>query len=256
MKRLAAITILSSALFLTGCVQMHMDTIIEKDGSGTFTINYAMSQEVAEAIQELQNMDMPNQSGMDEAPTLDDFKKEEIEKSCKDHDVKLKKFDRTTVEGKEKLEMVMEFENIDDLSDALASTIEEQGSLKIFKTPDGNYNLRTVEVKAKSEEEEDIAETEDSFESSGQEAEEYDPEKMGKSMEIMGKLMSSISELDVAMRITVPSEIISHNAQRVEGKTLIWEINSTNIMSGEVGNMEPDIVFSGEGVKIKAPLQE
>jgi hypothetical protein len=213
-----------------------------------------MSQEVAESIQELQNMDMPQQSGMDEAPTLDDFKKEEVEKACKEHSVKLVKFERSTVEGKEELEMVLEFKNFNDLSDALASTIEEQGGLKIFKTADGNYNLRTVEDEQESAE--DLTEAEDNYGSTEQDAEVYDAEKMGKAMEIMGKLMSSISELDIGMRITLPGEIISHNAQRVEGNTLIWEVNSSNIMSGDVGNMEPDIVISGEGLDIKAPLQK
>ena len=45
---------------------------------------------------------------------------------------------------------------------------------------------------------------------SPQDMENFDPEKMGKSMEIMGKLMGSISELAVGMRITVPGKIISH----------------------------------------------
>jgi hypothetical protein len=78
---------------------------------------------------------------------------------------------------------------------------------------------------------------------------------MQKSMEIMGKLMASASQLDVAMRITVPGEVVSNNAMRQEGNTLIWEINSSNMMTAG-GGMEPEIVFSGKGLKISAPAWE
>ncbi len=250
MKKFAPFAILLWFFTLAGCVQMHMETVIEKDGSGTFAMSYSMSESVAEAIKELKDMDMPGQN-MDDAPSLDDFNQEEIEKACKESGVKLQKFERSTLDGKENLEMVIAFKHINDLSDALTSTMNEQGGgFKIFKTSDGNYNLVAVEPEAQQSEPEE----EESPSESPQSMEDMDPEMMGKSMEIMGKLMGSMSELDIGMRVTVPGEILRHNAQRVEGNTLIWEINSSNMMSGDAGSMEPDIVFSGKGVKIDAPL--
>ena len=55
---------------------------------------------------------------------------------------------------------------------------------------------------------------------------EADPEQMQKQMELMGKLMASISELDVSMKITVPGEIVESNAPTVEGNTSIWQWTS------------------------------
>jgi len=253
MSRTCAVALVMLPLVLTGCLHMHMDTVIEKDGSGTFTLNYSMSETVAASLKELQELEMPGQEDIDEAPTLDDFKKEEIEKACKEHGVKLQKFERATVDGRETLEIVLAFKNPNDLSAALAATMEHQGGLQLFKTSDGDYTLQVVEV----EEITDAEEPDASYEADAEEEpsmQEMDPEQMEKSMQIMGELMTSISELDIAMRITVPGEIKQHNAQRIEGQTLIWEINSANMMSmGSEQNMEPDIVFSGQGIDIDVP---
>jgi hypothetical protein len=250
MKWLLATAIVLFSFTLTGCVQMHMDTVIEKDGSGTFTMIYAMSTSVAEAMQELSALDMPGEQ--QDAPTLDDFDKEEMAKACQEHNVKLKKFDRSTVDGKERIEIVMEFQRVEDISKVLNKSTEQGDGMGIFKKADGNYWLRSVEL------EETAAAPEAEEEAPGMDPsamQDMNMEAMGKSMEIMGKLMSSASELDVAMRITVPGDIVSHNAQRVEGNTLIWELNSENMMTASSG-MEPDIVFSPKGVKIDAPAWE
>jgi hypothetical protein len=252
MQKIVATALVILPVALSGCLQMHMDTVIEDDGSGIFTLSYSMSETVAESLEELKEVGMPGQDDMDDAPTLDDFKKDEIEKACKEHGVKVKKFKRATVDGRDKLDIVLAFKNPNDLSAALASTMEHQGGIQLFKTSDGNYTLKVIEVEEKENE---ASEDDDpSDQEYPQSMQDMDPEKMGKSMEIMGKLMSSISELDVAMRITVPGEILEHNAQRVEDKTLIWEINSSNMMTmGSDASMEPDIVFSGKGIKIDVP---
>ena len=151
MKKLAAPAILVLSLTLVGCVQTHMDTVIKKDGSGTFTMSYAMSAEMAAALQELSEMNLPGQDQQD-APTIDDFNREELEKTCKQHNVKLKKCERTTVEEKDRVDVVMEFQDIKDLSGALNSTLSGQGALGIFKIADGNYTLRAIELELEPEE--------------------------------------------------------------------------------------------------------
>ncbi len=60
-----------------------------------------------------------------------------------------------------------------------------------------------------------------------------------------------MGELDISMKMTVPGDIIESNAPTVEGRTSIWNIDSSNMMSGNT-DMEPNIVFSGKGLKIKA----
>lgn len=248
MRKLTATVLVLLSFALTGCVQMQMNTVIEGDGSGTFTMIYSMFEDVASALEELGELGMPGQQQQD-APTLDDFDKGEMEKACKEHNVKLKKFERGTVDGKDRLEIVMEFKRLEDLSHTLSGSLKESGGLALFKKDDGNYWLRSVEYEGKAAEEETAAEMGPAS------MENMNMENMGKSMEVMGKLMASAQELDIGMRITVPGDIVSHNAQRVEDKTLIWELNSSNMMTA-ASNMEPDVVFSGKGVKIKAPAYE
>ena len=67
----------------------------------------------------------------------------------------------------------------------------------------------------------------------------------------MGKLMGAMSELDISMKITVPGDIINSNAPLVEGRTSIWTINQSNMMSSNQ-DMEPVITFSAKGLKLKA----
>ena len=74
-------------------------------------------------------------------------------------------------------------------------------------------------------------------------------------MEIYGKLMGAVAELDVRMTITVPGEIIESNAPTVEGNTSIWAINASNMMEQQDQDMEPVITFSSKGLKIK-PIKE
>jgi hypothetical protein len=250
MKKMIAMTLILLSFSLAGCVKMHMDTVIEKDGSGTFTMTYAMSPDVAQAFKELSATSMPGQEKQN-APTLDDFSKEKLEDTCKKHDVKLTKFERGTVEGKDQVTFEMKFKSLQDLSAVLSSTQGENSGLGIFKMADGNYILREYDLPA----EEMAEEAEEPEEPDTEAMQNMDPQAMQKSMEIMGKLMASASQLDVAMRITVPGEVVSNNAMRQEGNTLIWEINSSNMMTAG-GGMEPEIVFSGKGLKISAPAWE
>ena len=122
------------------------------------------------------------------------------------------------------------------------------GGFGLFKMDDGNYILVGVEA-PEGDDEEEAAEEVPTME-------QPDPAKMGKMMEVMGKLMASINELDVTMKITVPGEVIKHNAPKQEGNTLIWEINGENMMSAGDDFGEPEIVFSGKGLDIDAPAYE
>ena len=244
MNKLIATATILLCFGLAGCMQVHMDTDIAKDGSGTFTMSFAMSTEVAQTLQEMSSLSPPGQQ--QDTPSLDDFDRDKIEAACKKHDVKLTKYERMTANGKDTVTMVMEFKNLQDLSAVLSNTQGDKTGIGIFKQADGNYLLKEYDLPAEL-----VAEEEPAEEAAEQAPAEMDPAAMGKSMELMGKLMASASELEVSMRITVPGEVISHNAMRQEDKTLVWEINSENMMTMQ-GGMEPEIVFSGKGLKIKA----
>ncbi|MFH1842193.1 MAG: hypothetical protein ABIF77_03225, partial [bacterium] len=190
------LTVLTGLLLLSctlvGCVQIQSDTVIEDDGSGTFTMTYAVATEVMEAMTEMAELEMPGQDRPD-APTLDDFDKAEIERACKENNVKLTQFERKTEGDMERLTMKLEFERVEDVSRTMAGPMAETTGVQLYKTSDGNYTLRTVDLDIPAPDEEAEASVPEEM----PDMSEMDMEAMGKSMEIMGKLMARAQELSV-----------------------------------------------------------
>ncbi len=236
-------------LALGGCLQMHSTTVINKDGSGNATLKVSLSQSVAEALKEMKDMDMD--SGQ-EMPDFSKIDKAELEKAGKKHGVTITKFAHENTEGREGFTVEMKFKDLKGLSYMMNNVMGEGdkgGGLGIFDAGDGNLVLRSAEYDF-PEEEKKIEEEAVAEEDTAMDKADMDPAKMQKSMELMGKLMGAISELDVRMEFTVPGDIVSSNAPTTEGRTAIWTINSGNMMTtGQ--DMEPEIVFSGKGLKIK-----
>ncbi len=244
-----ALSVLTS-LLLTGCVQMHLDSEINKDGSGTASINMSLSQVVTESLDEISGMD-PSQD-MD-LGALPDLTREELAKKVKSHGVKVKSFENGIVEGRQVLQVTFEFKDLEGFSYALKEVMGSEGDsagMGIFKTAEGNFVLKSHDYDWPAKE---SAAAEASVETTPA-APEMNSELMQKQMELAGKLMGAMAEMDISMKITVPGDIIESNAPTVEGRTSIWTIDSSNMMSQDT-DMEPNIVFSSKGLKIK-PLQE
>lgn len=241
---LAALLALGS---LTGCLRMHNEVTIEKDGSGSTTFELGITQSVADALTELQELDPGNQDMS--MPALDEINKEEIEKAIEPYGVKLTHFERSTVEGRENIAMAFDFKDLKGLSAAMAAVMGEEGGegFGIYDAGDGNLVLKqaTYDLSDMPRPEKD-----DEVETEVKSPPSQDPETMQKQMEIVGKLMQSMSELDVRMEITVPGDIVETNAPEQDGRTSIWVINGENMMT-QGQDMEPVITFSGKGLKIK-----
>jgi len=253
MRRFAMFVLLGAAVLLAGCVQMHSETVIEKDGSGHATFKLSLSQAVTESLDELEALDSDQGMG-GEMPSLEDFDRDELEKVARQNDVKITKFEKGIVDGRQTVDIGLDFASVAGLSrtlDVLGGDDEEPRVWTILQRDDGNYVLTSIpdeEPRPWEEEDEDEAEAT---------AEPADPEKAQedaqKAMAIMGKLMGSMQELDVSMKITVPGEVLDSNAPEVEGNTSIWAVNAANMMQAQEMDMEPEIVFSSKGVKIDAP---
>ena len=263
MKILAMLTVVALAsLSLTGCVQMYSDTVIDKDGSGTASLTLSLSPTGAELIKEMKELEMDKDQNM-EMPLFEDINKDDLVKAAKGHGVKIKKFEKGTVEGREQIDILMEFEDLEGLSYVMGSAMGGKAGdgYGIFETADGNFVLKATHYDFPAEETE-VAENPEtateaetrSKESSGTPA-MTDEEKAQKQMAMMGKLMGAMAELDVKFTITVPGEIIESNAPTVEGNTSVWAVNANNMMSQQGADMEPVITFSSKGLKIK-PLEE
>ncbi len=244
MKRfLTMMLMVALAAMMSGCIQMHMNTEIEKDGSGTMEMTMSLSAVVTEAINEMGTEGMDDD--MEEIGDLMKMEKSELEESIKDLDVELVKFEQGIVEERETVQIKLKFKDLENLSLALRSIMGgEDNGLAIVDNGDGNFVLRPYEYDWPPLPEEEVEADE------AEDTEEVDPEEMQKQMALMGKLMGAMGELDISMKMTVPGDIIESNAPTVEGRTSIWTINSSNMMSGNT-DMEPNIVFSGEGLKIK-----
>ena len=256
MKKLFLLaTTIVAAVCLSGCVIFHSVTEINKDGSGVAELTMSMSPSVQEAIKELQALDTAQSQEMD-FPMMSDLDKSEIEKAAKGHGVKVKKFEKATADGRETMNIVLEFDDLKGFSYVMSHVMGEgeggQG-MGIFDAGDGNYVLKSAEYDFPDAEEKEEDETD--AETSTEDMANMDPAQMQKQMEIMGKLMGAMAELDVSMKITVPGDIVKSNAPETDGRTSIWTVNSSNMMAMDQNNMEPEIVFSGKGLKIK-PIKE
>lgn len=61
----------------------------------------------------------------------------------------------------------------------------------------------------------------------------------GMGMEGLDEMLESVfANLQLALTIQVPGEVVEHNATRTEGKNLIWEFNMETIRSGSVTDLE------------------
>ncbi len=257
MKKFAILAIVALAAWgLAGCVQVSSDTVIEKDGSGTATLIMSLSPGMADAIKEMEELGMNEGQDMD-VPMFDEINKADLEKAAKGKGVKIKKFEKGNTDGRENFHLVLDFEDLKGLSYVMGSVMgDDPGEgMGIFETADGNFILKQANYDFPAEPAKETAATKPETPKEGGTSTLTDEEKAQKQMALMGKMMSSMGELDVKFTITVPGEVIESNAPVVEGNTSTWAINASNMMNQDQSNMEPVISFSSKGLKIK-PLKE
>jgi hypothetical protein len=261
MKRYAPfLAILLLMLAGAGCVRMHSNTIIEKDGSGTATLEFGLSASVAEAIEEMQALNPEGGDEMD-MPDFAEIDRKEIEQAIAPYDVKLTEFEKTDAEGRKALKLGFAFKDLKGLSAAMTAAMDSEGGgdgqgMGIFDAGDGNLVLKqaTYDFSDMPRPEKKEKATEEAAEAETETPAEPDPEMAQKQMAAMGKLMGAMAELDVRLEITVPGDIIETNAPMQDGRTSVWVINSENMMT-QGQDMDPVITFSGKGLKI-TPLTE
>jgi len=257
MKRiLFLLPVLALALGTAGCVKLHSDTVIKDDGSGTAVMEIGIGQAMLEAVREMQELD-PGSGGDMDMPDFSDIKRDRIEKAVKPYDVTVTEFEHSSTDEKESIRIGFAFKDLKGLSAAMAATMDqdaEQG-MGIYATDDGNYVLKSAVYdfsdmpRPEGEDEEEAEEVDPDAPT------EQTPEQMQRQMELLGKMMAAMSEMDIQIRITVPGDIIETNAPQQEGRTSIWSVNSSNMMTAG-SDMDPVIKFSGKGLEIKSVIKE
>ncbi len=244
MRRALLFVLVAGLGLLAGCVTFHSSIVIEPNGSGTCTLNYSVSESVKEALAESGSLGGEGE----DMPSIDDFDRAEMEKRAKANGVTITSFELKTAEGRETLAIAMTFKDVTGLSRVMHVVGGDSGVMAILRNADGDYVLTSIpDPNPPAEEPKDAAEDEEK---------PATPEDPAKAMELMGKLMQSISELDVRMEITVPGDVLSSSAPTVEGRTSVWAINAANMMDAQNMSMEPEITFSKKGVSIDAPTRQ
>lgn len=241
MRLVGIVGIVVLFLGLAGCMQVKMETAIDKEGGGTYGLTYSVSKDVEQTLEELRGLGGQTAEQMKDAPDFADFDKKEFEAKIGEHGMKLLSFDNKIEGDRRVVTMKLGFESISALSRGLGKSFGGAG-MALTKNEDGNYVLAGAEA----EPEKEAGEAEEA-------GAEPDPQaamqNAAKSMEIMGRLMAHMSELSMQMEITVPGEVLEHNAHRVEGKTCYWSIDGNNMM--EAQGLDPRIVFSGKGLDLE-----
>jgi hypothetical protein len=249
MRRLLAVIFIISTCLCAGCVKMHMDTIIEKDGSGTCTISYGTSRAVSDA---LSNMEAAGGNApLDANPLLpQDMSRSHIEELCRETGIAL--LDHRFIDDQDEVGLTMRlgFDDITDLSHFLnimsgAASGSEVEQIGIFDEGDGQLVLKTETIEAVAPE---------PYDEDGDDLmdDDLDMESMQDAFESMSVLMAHLQELDMRMTITVPGKVIHSNAMEVEERTSIWSFNAANMMQAADFDVQPLIRFEGEGISIKA----
>lgn len=238
-------------LALGGCVQVESTTVLNGDGSGTVDVVYAMSLEVEQAMQEIADLDSGMEEDMGSAPLFDEsFDMEDLKKELAEHDVKVKRYENGVENDKRVVRMTFAFDDVHGLQAAMELSGGGDNVIGVRELDDGNFILTTVP--SAYAEEEEYEEPEDPMAG-------FDPENMGaamadaaRSVELMGVLMSHADDMSIVTAVTFPGEVLRHNATRVDGRTCYWVMDSGSMMSQQ-GMSEPEVVFAGAGLKLKAP---
>lgn len=253
MRPLLFLMLAPALILCAGCLKMHMDTVMEKDGSGTCTISTGTSREVFEALSKMEAAS--GGKGFDAFPMLPrEMSRSHMEAVCRQAGVEL--LDHRIQEDADHVgwTMTVRFDDIGRLSafqNAMSGSAgdAEIERLGILEAGDGDYVLTVVTVPGMSPDPGDDDDDDDLDDDMLDDL--YDMGGIQHAMESVGTLMSRIGELDVRLSITVPGDVIHSNAMEVEGRTSIWTLNAANMMHFETADIQPEIRFSGKGLDLK-----
>ena len=140
MRRALLFVLVAGLGLLAGCVTFHSSIVIEPDGSGTCTMNYSVSESVKEALAEAGSL---GGEGKD-MPSIEDFKREDMEKRAKENGVTITSFDHQTVDGRETLAIAMKFKDVTGLSRVMDVAGGDGGVMAILRNAEGNYVLTSI----------------------------------------------------------------------------------------------------------------
>jgi len=247
MLKRSILTLFAGLLLLsaTGCVEINIDTELKKDGSGKTEMEFVLLPSTSEILAELAAIgDVPDV----DIARLANLDGKELQARVEGHGVKVKKFKSHLKDDMQTISFRLEYKDLEGYAFSLDQLSGEPGAghLGVFDAGEGNLVLKdTVYDFPEEVDEEDMAAVE---------TEEVSQEVMVKQGELFGQLMRSGKDLTLFRSITVPGDMVGSNGMEIDGRTSTWWMDESN-RSEVKGNLDPNIVFSGKGLKIK-PLDE
>ncbi|UCG62351.1 MAG: hypothetical protein JSV52_03435 [Candidatus Zixiibacteriota bacterium] len=256
-KAAAALFVMLVLVILGGCIDYEEHLVLNRDGSGTIQMKYAvdkaylnqlkeMYEQMAQAVPE---MDIPD----DPSETM--FDKAHIETVLSDENsrVKLVHYEKSENENSQLWDMKFAFQdinNIEYLGDALSPEDEYENEYgddnrdadeevihMLVKQDDGTLLFyRPLDDYNSGREDEELY-YDDYGDDYGDDYSDYDEVNGGAMGELGQQMDEGVRQLgdhitrvaegmenhDIVFRVTFPGDILESNATRVEGRTAIWQ---------------------------------
>lgn len=233
-RPLLVLPLLLALLGSAGCLQLRTDLELDAKGGGTARIVLSADPQVLAARAELDRLG--GEALGPPLPAFDDITRPYLQKRAAGRGVAVVTFTKGTADGRSTLDCLLRFTDLKGVSwmlNDLAAALDGAG-LGYAREPGGNLVLKSKQY--------------------GFPAAERKPtpaptgETARRQAELATTLIGAIGELDVALNVTVPGDIVRSNAPLVAGRTSTWTINAGNLMSQQ--DVNPQIVFSGAGLAI------
>ncbi len=226
MKKWTWVIALSAAVILTGCIKMEQNITLNKDGSGSFQLMYAMSEE------SISQMKVISQMGASEGEEVEsdsnfEFDEEKVRaqfEEMKDRGVTLKKVRSETRDGWKYMYVDCDFQ---DLSGLAGTSGGEEIPVTISKNAEGDY----VITSQMGGDEMGMPET--------------DPESLKM-------MLPMLAGMRIAFRVNTPTRIISTTAPIRTDNSAEWvfDVDADPESILKLGKEKMEIVFDGTGVNI------
>ena len=249
MKKILMILLAACLLMLVSCIQYDQVFNLDKDGSGSVSIHYAMSSMMVQQMKAMSEMAGQMAEGMgaegqepkkEEEMNIFEFQEDKIKKEFEDlknEGFKLTDLKTYQEEGWEHVKLSFTFK---DVSKITKVSYFKDNDMTITKNAKGNYVIRSKT--SKEEKPEETAETPGDA-----------PPMEGMDDESMKQMMMPMMKgFRVSITFNTPTPIV-HTTAPEKGKTMAkWEFDLEKDMDAmdKMEDEEMVIEFKGKGVKL------
>lgn len=250
MKKITCLVCFLLILLAVGCIKYDQVLTLNKDGSGTVTLHYAMSDAILEQMKAMEAMkEGMSESGEVKTETKEDgpfsmeameFNEEKVKnefKELKKDGFQLKNLKTYGKEGWQHVELEFTFKDVSNLKKV---SFFKTSNMAVVKNDRGNYEIRSVSKKDDAKEGEQPP---------GEETAEAGADDM------MGALFGG---LYMSYTFNTPTEIVDTNAPEKKNTMARWVFDFDKDPSFVKDKEGPQFVieFKGKGVKLNELKQD